>query len=66
MSFLGLFPNARERRLAHEEALDALERHGDKAGEVLLDKARQTRSSERRMIYRLASTEVRHTQRDGG
>ena len=65
MSFMGLFPSSRERSLAHEEALDALERHGEKAEEILLLKARQSRSTERRMIYRLARAKVRQGQRRG-
>ena len=54
MSFLGMFANERERRLAQEEATYAIGDHGDNAATVLLMKAQQTRSVERRTIYRLA------------
>lgn len=54
MSFMGLFPSERERRLAAEEAAYALDRHGDEAAAVLLMKAQQTRSAERRTVYKLA------------
>ena len=54
MSFMGMFPSARERRLAHDEAAEAIDRHGDKAAGYLWMKARQTRSAERRAIYKLA------------
>ena len=54
MSFLGMFANERERRLAREEAAHAIKQYGDKAATVLLVKAQQTRSVERRTIYRLA------------
>jgi chromosome condensin MukBEF ATPase and DNA-binding subunit MukB len=54
MSFLGLFPNERERRLANEEAAHAIHAHGDQADMILLMKAQQTRSPERRMVYKLA------------
>ena len=52
MSFMGFFPNEQERRLAREEAAYALERHGDRAAEVLADKAAQSRKH--RTIYKLA------------
>lgn len=54
MSFMGFFPSDRERRLAGDEAADALDKHGDEAATVLLDKARQTHSTERRTVYKLA------------
>jgi hypothetical protein len=59
MSFMGLFPSDRERRLARDEADAALDNHGDQAEMILLMKARQTRSPERQMIYRLAKNIVR-------
>lgn len=43
MSFMGFFPNEQERRLAREEAAYAVEKHGDRAAEVLADKAAQSR-----------------------
>jgi len=54
MSFMGLFPNERERRLAQDEAASAIERYGDRAAIVLLMKAQQSRSAERRVVYKLA------------
>lgn len=54
MSLLGMFPRERERRLAQEEATYAMRDHGDDAAAVLLMKAQQTRSAERRMVYKLA------------
>jgi oligoendopeptidase F len=54
MSFLSLFPNGQERRLAYEEAAAALEKYGDKAAAVLLMKAQQSQSSTRRTVYKLA------------
>jgi hypothetical protein len=54
MSFMGFFPSTRERRLAHDEAADAIDKHGNEAAIILLQKARQTRSTERRAIYRQA------------
>jgi len=54
MSFMGIFPSARERRLARDEAASAIERHGDKAAGYLWMKAQQTRSPERRTVYKLA------------
>ena len=40
MSFMGLFPSDRERRLARDEADAALDNHGDQAEMILLMKAR--------------------------
>ncbi|WP_454884423.1 hypothetical protein [Sphingomonas oryzagri] len=54
MSFMGMFPNERERRLAHEEAAYATEQYGDKAATILLMKAQQTRSAEHQVVYKLA------------
>jgi len=54
-----MFPTARERKLASEEAAYALEKHGEKAALALLQKAPQTRSRERRTIYRLAAHAVK-------
>ena len=54
MSFMGMFPNGPERRLAQDEAATALEKYGDKAAAVLLMKAQQSQSSTRRTIYKLA------------
>ena len=62
MSFMGLFPNNRERKLASEEAAYALEKHGDGAALALLEKAQQTRSRQRRTIYRLAAHAVKMMQ----
>jgi len=53
MAFLGI-PNERERRLARDEAEEAIAKHGDQAAAILLMKAQQTRSAERRAIYKLA------------
>jgi hypothetical protein len=61
MSLLGMFPSERERRLAREEAAHAMEHYGDKAVMVLLVKAQQTRSAERRMVYKLARKIVQGT-----
>jgi len=47
-------PNDRERRLARDEAAHAIDKHGDLAAIILLSKAQQTRSAERRAIYKLA------------
>lgn len=63
MSFMGLFPKDREKRLARDEAAYAIEKHGDEAGDVLIMKVRQTRSSERRRIYKLALAEIRNRDR---
>ena len=52
---LTLLATRRQRRLAREEAGYARDRHGDRAAEKLRDKARQSRSFDRRIIYRLAS-----------
>jgi hypothetical protein len=54
MSFMGFFPSAREQALARDEAAHALEKYGAQAATVLLMKAQQTRSPERRCVYRLA------------
>ncbi len=54
MSFMGIFPSVRERRLASEEGAYAIDKYGDRADEILLLKAQQTRSNERRMVYKLA------------
>ena len=54
MSFMGVFPSVREQAIAREEAAYAVEKYGDQAAAVLLMKAHQTRSTERRCIYRLA------------
>ena len=59
MSFLGMFPTVRERKLASEEAAYALEKYGHKAALTLLQKAQQTRSRERRTIYKLAAQAVK-------
>ena len=53
MTFLGI-PNERERRRAHKEATDALEKHGEQAAAMLMTKARQARSPQRRAVYRFA------------
>jgi hypothetical protein len=58
-SFIGLFPSNRERRLADEEAAYALDKHGDQAAMILLMKAQQTRSPERRLVYKLALNAVK-------
>lgn len=52
MSFMGFFPDAQERRQAQDEAAHALEKHGDRAAEVLADKAAQSKSH--RVVYKLA------------
>jgi hypothetical protein len=62
MSFMGLFPSDRERRVADEEAAYALDKHGDQAAMVLLMKAQQTRSPERRRIYKMAADAVKKMQ----
>jgi hypothetical protein len=62
MSFMGLFPSDRERRVADEEAAYALDKHGDQAATVLLMKAKQTRSPERRLVYKLALNAVKTMQ----
>jgi hypothetical protein len=54
MSFMGMFPNEQERRLAQDEAAHAIEQYGDRAETVLLKKAQQTRSASRRVVYKLA------------
>lgn len=54
MSFMGMFPNRRERRLARDEAWHAVQEHGAKAESFLLMKAQKTESAERRVIYKLA------------
>jgi hypothetical protein len=59
MSFMGLFPTKREKRLARDEASYAVEKHGAEAGDILTKKVQQTHSSERRRIYKLALAEVR-------
>ncbi|MBA2935021.1 hypothetical protein HZF05_13035 [Sphingomonas sp. CGMCC 1.13654] len=59
MSFMGFFPSDRERRLARDEAVEAIDKHGDQAETILLMKAQQSRSPERRTIYRLARQIVR-------
>jgi len=51
---MGMFPSERERRLAREEAAHAVDQHGDRAADVLLMKAQQSRSAERRVAYKLA------------
>jgi hypothetical protein len=56
---MGLFPTDREKRLARDEAAYAIEKHGVEASNILVMKAQQTRSSERRRIYKLALAEVR-------
>lgn len=48
-----------ERRLARDEAAEAIDKHGDQAETVLLMKAQQTRSPQRKTIYRLARQVVR-------
>jgi len=53
MAFLGIV-NERDRRLARDEAADAIERHGNQAAMILLMKAQQSRSVQRRTIYKLA------------
>jgi hypothetical protein len=60
---MGLFPTDREKRLARDEAAYAIEKHGDEAGDILIMKAQQTRSFERRRIYKLALAEVRKRDR---
>lgn len=59
MSFMGLLPNERERRAASEEAAYALDKHGDKAALILLQKAQQTHSLERRRVYKMAAGAVK-------
>ena len=59
MSFFALFVSDRERRLAREEAVAALEKHGAQAEEILRKKASQAHSGERRRIYKLAASHVR-------
>ncbi len=54
MSIIGASPSNRERSLAREEAAAAIESYGDCAATILLMKAQQTRSAERRAIYMLA------------
>jgi len=54
MSFMSLFPNGQERRVAQDEASAALDKYGDKAAAVLLMKAQQSQSSTRRTVYKLA------------
>ena len=58
MSFFGLFPSEHQRRVAQEEAVYALNRYGDEAEAILARKARESRSRNRRMIYRLARKHV--------
>lgn len=53
-----LFATKRQRRVAREEADYALDRHGERAAEVLREKAQKTRSFERRTIYRLAARDA--------
>jgi len=53
MSFLGI-PNERERRATHDEAAETISRHGEQAAAILLMKAQQTRSPQRRAVYRFA------------
>jgi len=55
MSFMGFFPNGSERRLARDEAVAAVERHGERASAILMMKARKTPNRDRRMIYRMAA-----------
>ncbi len=55
----GIFATENERRLAREQALYALEDHGDAAEACLASKAQQTRSKAHRRIYRLAVMVVR-------
>lgn len=59
MSFMGLFPGKHERRLARDEAIAAIERHGDRAEAALRDKAQQTTSVDRRRLYKLAIRKLR-------
>jgi hypothetical protein len=54
-----LLATENERRLAREQALYALEDHGDEAEACLASKAEQTRSKSHRRIYQLALEEVR-------
>ncbi|WP_454883200.1 hypothetical protein [Sphingomonas oryzagri] len=63
MPLANLFVTDQERRLAREQALYALEDHGDEAEQRLRQKAEQTRSRSHRRIYRLAINEVRKLQR---
>jgi len=53
MSFLGI-PNERERRAAQDEAAETIGRHGEQAAAILLMKAQQTRSPQRRAVYKFA------------
>jgi len=53
MPFLGI-PNERERRLARDEAAEAIDKHGDQAAAILLMKAQQSRSAHRRAVYKAA------------
>jgi len=64
MSFLGI-PNERERRLAREEAADAMNKHGDQAPAILLMKVQQSRSADRRAIYKLARKIVQENEAVG-
>ncbi len=59
MFFFRWMVNDRDRRLARDEAVAAIERHGEKAESALLLKSRQTPSSERRKIYKLARRYIR-------
>jgi len=59
ISLLGLFATEKDRRLAREQALYALEDHGDAAESCLAAKARQAQKRSRRRIYQLAIEEVR-------
>ena len=59
IGLMGLFASEKDRRLAREQALYAMEDHGDGAETYLAAKAGQTRSSSRRRIYKLAIEEVR-------
>jgi hypothetical protein len=55
---LTLFATKPQRRMAREEAGYTLDRHGDRATEVLREKAKHTHSLERRIVYKLAAREA--------
>jgi hypothetical protein len=59
---LWMFATRRRKRLAREIATDALSRHDYRAADVLESKARQARSWDSRIIYRLACQSVERGQ----
>jgi hypothetical protein len=58
MAILHPVASENDQRLAREQALYALEDHGNDAERRLIQKAEQTRSNAHRLIYRLAIDEV--------